>query len=185
MTDLTMVEEREMDSEPEPEPDEQPQPANRAELLVSALLAVLGVVVLADALTMDVPKARIGPIGPTAVPFAVGAGLLVCAVVHAVDVLRGGRGEAEGGEDIDLDANLDWRAVLLVIAFFLVNAALIEPLGWAISGALLFWGVAYALGSRHWVRDAAVSVTLSVGTFYAFSQGLGIVLPAGVLEGIL
>ncbi|HZG02698.1 MAG TPA: tripartite tricarboxylate transporter TctB family protein [Streptomyces sp.] len=159
---------------------------NRAELLVCALLALLGAVVLFDALTMaDLPGAETDPIGPRAVPVAVGAGLLALAVALAVDVLRGGRGEAEGGEDIDLAAKLDWRAVLLVIAFFLANAALIEPLGWAVSGAVLFWGTAWALGSRRWLRDAAVSVTLSVGSFYAFAYGLGIILPPGVLKGIL
>ncbi|GAA2446409.1 tripartite tricarboxylate transporter TctB family protein [Streptomyces macrosporus] len=159
---------------------------NRAELLVCALLALLGAVVLCDALTMtDLPGAETDPIGPKAVPIGVGAALLVLAVALAVDVLRGGRGEAEGGEDVDLDAAMDWRAVLLVIAFFLANAALIEPLGWAISGAVLFWGTAWALGSRRWVRDAAVSAVLSVGSFYAFAYGLGIILPPGVLKGIL
>jgi putative tricarboxylic transport membrane protein len=157
----------------------------RAELLVSALLAVLGGVVVVDAVTMGAAATAAGPIGPQAVPYGVGGGLLVCALVHAIDVLRGGRGEAEGGEDIDLTAPLDWRAVLLVIAFFLANAVLIEPLGWVISGALLFWGIAYALGSRTWLRDAVVSVVLSVGSFYAFAFGLGITLPPGVLEGIL
>ncbi|MFG2193712.1 tripartite tricarboxylate transporter TctB family protein [Streptomyces sp. NPDC048639] len=161
-------------------------PASRAELLVCGLLALLGAVVLIDATTMaDLPAAETGPIGPKAVPVAVGIGLLVCAVVLAIDVLRGGRGEAESGEDIDLDAPVDWRAVLLVIAFFLANAVLIEPLGWAISGAILFWGTAFALGSRNWLRDAAVSVVLSVGSFYAFAYGLGIILPPGVLKGIL
>ncbi|MEU6084159.1 tripartite tricarboxylate transporter TctB family protein [Streptomyces sp. NPDC047108] len=162
------------------------RPANRAELLVCGLLALLGAVVLVDAATMaDLPAAETGPIGPKAVPFAIGIGLLVCAAVLTVDVLRGGRGEAESGEDIDLDAPVDWRAVLLVIAFFLANAVLIEPLGWAISGAILFWGTAFALGSRSWLRDAAVSAGLSVGSFYAFAYGLGIILPPGVLKGIL
>ncbi|MGP3953620.1 tripartite tricarboxylate transporter TctB family protein [Streptomyces sp. 7N604] len=157
----------------------------RVELLVSALLAGLGAVVILDAATMGTAATAAGPIGPQAVPYGVGGGLVVCALVHAIDVLHGGRGEAEGGEDIDLTAKLDWRAVMLVIAFFLANAVLIEPLGWAISGALLFWGIAYALGSRTWLRDAVVSVVMSVGSFYAFAYGLGITLPPGVLEGVL
>ncbi|WP_179816056.1 tripartite tricarboxylate transporter TctB family protein [Allostreptomyces psammosilenae] len=157
-----------------------------AELLVSALLLVLGAVVLADAATTQaLPAAESGPIGPRAVPTAVGLGLLLCAVLHAVDVLRGGRGEAEGGEDVDLTTRADWRAVTMLTAVFLANAALIEPAGWAISGALLFWGTAYALGSRSYLRDALISAGLSVGSFYAFYYGLGITLPPGVLEGIL
>ena len=52
-------------------------------------------------------------------------------------------------------------------------------------GALLFFGCAWSLGSRHHVRDALISVTLSLVTFYGFYLGLGIHLPAGVLEGVL
>ncbi len=53
------------------------------------------------------------------------------------------------------------------------------------SGALLFWGAAFALGSRHYVRDAAIAFALSFGTFYLFALGLGIVMPPGILRGIL
>ena len=103
----------------------------------------------------------------------------------ALDVKRGGRGEPEGGEDIELGGGTDWRTVLLLTAAFLSNAFLIEPLGWPISGAILFWGVAFALGSRHYIRDAIIAVVLGVGTWYLFVLGLGISLPVGILKGIL
>ncbi|HJW58848.1 MAG TPA: tripartite tricarboxylate transporter TctB family protein, partial [Actinomycetota bacterium] len=126
-----------------------------------------------------------GPVGPAAVPVGLGVALLVIAVLLARDVLRGGHGEAEGGEDIDLSHPSDWRTVLLLIAAYLVNVALIERLGWPISGALLFWGSAYALGSRHWLRDPLIALALSVITYLIFARGLGIGLPAGPLEGVL
>ncbi|HVI38736.1 MAG TPA: tripartite tricarboxylate transporter TctB family protein, partial [Gaiellales bacterium] len=94
-------------------------------------------------------------------------------------------GEAEEGEDVDVTSSVDWRTVLTLIAAFVVNLALIEPLGWVISGAILFWGSAYALGSRHHVRNLIIAATLSLTTFYAFAIGLGVNLPAGVLQGIL
>jgi putative tricarboxylic transport membrane protein len=110
--------------------------------------------------------------------------LLVIAVLLARDVLRGGHGEAEGGEDVDLSHPSDWRTVLMLIAAFLANVVLIDRVGFPISGALLFWGSAYALGSRHWVRDPLIAVALSVITYLIFSRGLGIGLPGGPLEGI-
>jgi putative tricarboxylic transport membrane protein len=73
----------------------------------------------------------------------------------------------------------------MLAAAFVANALLIEPLGWPVSGAILFWGSAFALGSRHPVRDLVIAVVLSVGTWYLFVLGLGIALPVGVLEGIL
>lgn len=66
-----------------------------SELGVCVLLLVLGVLVLTDALTMSVDITQRGPVGPKTVPVAVGIGLLAVAVLLAVDVLRGGRGEAE------------------------------------------------------------------------------------------
>jgi putative tricarboxylic transport membrane protein len=54
-----------------------------------------------------------------------------------------------------------------------------------IYGAMLFWGSSWALGSRHPVRDAVISLALSLATFYGFYLGLGVLLPAGVLEGVL
>jgi putative tricarboxylic transport membrane protein len=160
------------------------QTRNRAELGIAVLLVALGTVVLWDASRLPTLAQR-GPVGPAAVPVVVGLMLIICAVFLAVDVLRGGRGEAEGGEDVDLAAPSDWRTVLLLAAAFLANVALIDRAGWLISGAVLFWGCAYALGSRHYVRDALLAALLSFLTYFLFGRGLGIDLPAGVLGGIL
>jgi putative tricarboxylic transport membrane protein len=157
---------------------------HRSELGVALLLVVLGAVVLWDASQLP-PLAQRGPVGPGAVPTVIGLVLIVCAVFLAVDVFRGGHGEAEGGEDVDLTAPSDWRTVLLLTAAFLANVALIDRAGWPISGAVLFWGCAYALGSRHYVRDALLALALSFGSYVVFARGLGIDLPAGVLEGVL
>ncbi len=73
----------------------------------------------------------------------------------------------------------------MLAAAFVANALLIEPLGWVFSGAILFWGAAFALGSRHYVRDAVIAFALSFGSFYLFALGLGIVMPPGILRGIL
>jgi len=155
-----------------------------SELLVALLLVVLGAIVLVDAARLP-DVAQRGPVGPAAVPVVVGLMLLACAAFLAVDVLRGGHGEAEGGEDVELDAPTDWRTVVLLAAAFLANVALIDRAGWPISGAVLFWGSAYALGSRRYVRDVLIAFALSFITYYLFGQGLGIDLPAGILEGIL
>ena len=67
----------------------------------------------------------------------------------------------EAAEDIDLSRTSDWRTLGLLSAVFLGHAALLEVLGFAVAGALLFFGVGAALGSRRWARDAAVSVVLA------------------------
>jgi putative tricarboxylic transport membrane protein len=159
--------------------------AGRSELGVALLLGVVGVVVLVDAAGIHAPYSQAAPVGPRTVPFLVAALLLVCAVGLAVNVLRGGHGEAEEGEDVDLTAPTEWRVVLPLVGTFVANVLLIDVLGWVISGAVLFWGSSWALGSRHPVRDAVISLALSLATFYGFYLGLGVLLPAGVLEGVL
>ncbi|WP_433548359.1 tripartite tricarboxylate transporter TctB family protein [Streptomyces sp. CA-294286] len=172
-------------------PDSTPAPGRRAwlrehsELGVSALLLVIGVLVLTDALTMHVELTQRGPVGPRTVPLVVGGALVLVAVLLAVDVLRGGRGEAEGGEDVDLSEPADWRTVLLLAGVFLGNAVLIGPLGFPVSGALLFWGSAYALGSRHVGRDTLIAAGLSLFTYVVFNNLLGVPLPGGPLMGVL
>jgi putative tricarboxylic transport membrane protein len=152
-----------------------------SELGISALLVLLGVLVLTDALRIPTDFAQRGPVGPKAVPIVVGTALLLVAALLARDVLRGGRGEAEGGEDVDLSAPADWRTVLLLCGAFLANAVLIGVVGFPISGAILFWGAAYALGSRNPVRDPLLAAGLSVLTFLAFNNLLGVPLPGGPL----
>ncbi|CAM5580825.1 membrane protein [Streptomyces tanashiensis] len=157
----------------------------RSELGVGALLFLLGVLVLTDALTLDADVAGRGPVGPATVPVVVGCGLLAVAVLLTVDVLRGGRGEAEGGEDVDLTEPADWRTVLLLAGVFLAFAVLIGPLGFPLAGALLFWGAAYALGSRHLHRDPLIAAVLSLLTYAVFDQLLGVPLPGGPLMGVI
>jgi putative tricarboxylic transport membrane protein len=161
------------------------QEQGRSELGVALFLGALGILVVVQALLL--PESRIvrGPVGPAAVPVVVGGLLVVVSIFLAIDVWRGGRGEPEGGEDIELGGSTDWTTVALLAAAFLANAFLIEPLGWPISGAILFWGAAFALGSRHYIRDAAIAIVLGVGSWYLFVLGLGISLPVGILEGIL
>lgn len=172
----------------------------RSELGVSVLLLLVGVLVLSDTLTMETAANQRGPVGPRTVPLVVGVSLLVVAVVLALDVLRGGRGEGvprearpsgeaagrrEGGGEEAGAEPADWRTVALLAGIFLASAALIDPLGFPVTGALLFWGSAYALGSRNLSRDPLIAAVLSMATFAAFNTLLGVPLPGGPLMGVL
>lgn len=155
------------------------------ELAASIFLAVVGLVVLFDALRLSDNRTGVDPLGPRPMPLLVGSLLIVLAVALAIAVLRGDRAEAESGEDVDLQQPIDVKTVLILVGVFAANIVLIDWLGWVISGGLLFYGSAIALGSRHFVRDLVISAALSLGTFYGFAIGLGVNLPAGVLQGIL
>jgi putative tricarboxylic transport membrane protein len=156
----------------------------RSEYGVALLLLGLGAWAITDALSLTDTASR-GPVDASTVPIVVGLLLVLMGVLLTVDLLRGGRGEQEGGEDVDLSHGSDWRTIGLLIASFAANALLIDRVGWPVSGAVLFFGTTYALGSRHYVRNVIISIAMSVGSWYLFFAVLGIKLPAGLLKGIL
>lgn len=155
------------------------------DFLLCAGLAAAGLVVLVDALGLSNNVTGVDPLGPKPVPVFIGGALVALAGLLALLVARGDLGEAEAGEDVDLHSRADLKMVLLLAAVFSVNIALIDTLGWVISGSLLFYGLCIVLGSRHFVRDLAISIVLGLVTFYGFAIGLGVPLPAGILQGIL
>jgi putative tricarboxylic transport membrane protein len=69
--------------------------------------------------------------------------------------------------------------VLAIAAFIL----LLPVLGWLLSAAGLFWSLTRIFGSRRPLFDIAVGVIVSSIVQLAFGAGLGLSLPAGILEG--
>lgn len=156
----------------------------RSELGVSVLLGLVGLVVVVDSLLGTDAAASSDPLGPHALPLLVGALLVVLAVLLARDVLSGGHGEAESGEDIDLTVPADKRTVLLLAGVLVATAALIPVLGWPLAGTGLFWGATYALGSRSVPRDPLIAAGVSLVTWILFDALLGVDLPGGPLMGV-
>ncbi|OMB95897.1 hypothetical protein A5733_12540 [Mycobacterium sp. NS-7484] len=158
---------------------------DKAQYLVCVVLVAVGGFLIYDALTLTGGFAKVDPVGPRAFPLGIGIVLIGLAAVLAVAIGRGSVGEADAGEDVDPDMPGDWRTVGLLVGLFVFVIVTVKPLGWAITGALLFAGAATVLGNRHYIRNLVIGTLLSVGSFYAFYSGLGIPLPAGILDGIL
>jgi putative tricarboxylic transport membrane protein len=156
-----------------------------AQYLVVAVLAIVGGFLIYSALTVQEGFAKVDPVGPKFFPMVVGIAALLLALVLAVAIPRGSKGEADAGEDIDPDMPSDWRTVGLLVALFVAMILLVNTLGWVIMSAIFFACAATILGSKHYVRNVAIGVTLALVSFYAFYSGLGILLPAGILDGIL
>jgi putative tricarboxylic transport membrane protein len=162
-----------------------PGKADKAQYLVCAVLVAVGAFLIYDALTLEAGFAKVDPVGPKLFPMAIGSILIVLAIVLAVAIPRGSVGEADAGEDVDPNTPGDWRTVGLLVGLFVAVIVLVNPLGWAITGTLLFAGAATILGNHHYVRNLVIGAALALISFYAFYSGLGIPLPAGILDGIL
>jgi putative tricarboxylic transport membrane protein len=169
----------------EPQNNPNVRTVDKAQYLVCVVLVAVGAFLIYDALSLEAGFAKVDPVGPRLFPIAIGAILVVLAVLLAVAIPRGSVGEADAGEDVDPNTPGDWRTVGLLVGLFVVVILLVDPLGWAIAGTLLFAGAATILGSRHYIRNVVIGAVLAVASFYAFYSGLGIPLPAGILDGIL
>jgi putative tricarboxylic transport membrane protein len=155
----------------------------RAELALAGLVLGVGVVVLVSTAQTEVPVVD-NVMGPRFFPFVVGTLLVATGLWLAVDVLRGGRGEPDVDENLDPGLPTDWRALAVIAGAFLAHVLLVLPAGWPVAGAVLFGGVAVALGAR--LRVAVpVAVVLAALVFVVFEYLLGVPLPVGVLEGVV
>jgi putative tricarboxylic transport membrane protein len=155
---------------------------DKAQFVLAGALGVVGIYTIIDARGLTVGFGD--PVGPRLFPYLIGAGMVVLAVLLAVATARGDIPQAEEGEDVDLTIPADWVTVGKLVAVLVLNLLLVNLLGWAITGALLFAGAAWSLGSRTPLRDVLVGTVLSVGSWYFF-YALGVPLTPGILDGIL
>jgi putative tricarboxylic transport membrane protein len=159
-----------------------PGTVDKAQYGLAAALLLVGVYTIIDARGLTVGFGD--PIGPRVFPYLVGTGMIVLSVLLAVATSRGDVAEGEAGEDIDVTSPADWVTVGKLVGILVLNLLLVNVLGWAITGAALFAGCAWALGSRTLFRDVIVGAILSVASWYFF-WGLGVPLEPGILDGIL
>ncbi|MGH2561699.1 MAG: tripartite tricarboxylate transporter TctB family protein [Thermomicrobiales bacterium] len=156
-------------------------PDTIAELLLAAGVAALGALVV-----YQTTQIRVVPlyakVGPRIIPYIVGAGLVALGVWLVGEALTGrtARPSTES-EDVDPTLPTDWATVGILAVALAIYLLLIERAGFIVASALLFFGAAFAMGSRRYPRDAAIAVVLAVAVFYVFTEGLNLRLPEGWL----
>jgi putative tricarboxylic transport membrane protein len=145
--------------------------------VLAAFILLLGAFVAVETALL-----RTGPgyaaIGPKLFPWLVAAGLLLVGVALLYEARAGAVAHPAGFE-------LDLPPTLVVTGGLVLQMVLIRPLGFVIATAVLFVAIAYALGSRRVLVNAAIGVVLCALTYVAFTRGLGLVLPAGMLGELL
>jgi len=161
----------------------------RSGLVLALLTLALGVYLTVGIVTMTVPEGAEAP-GPTFFPAIVAAACYVLAALLVVHYVRTPEEpeDAAGMEPVEGEDHAtfsDWRTLGLTMLAFLLFALLLNPLGWILAAALMFWIIASAMGSGTPLKDVAVSLVLSCTVQVVFSAGLGLHLPAGILDGVL
>ncbi|CAN3126657.1 tripartite tricarboxylate transporter TctB family protein [Mycobacterium sp. smrl_JER01] len=147
--------------------------AGRSALIMPALLITLGVFLIWGIVDMEVADDS-EIFGPKAFP-AITAGLcFVVAALLTVSILR--NPELGGPEQ-----SSNWRAAGITIGSLVAFAVLLQPAGWIIAGAVVFWGVTVGLGSTRYVPNILIGLGASSVMQLIFSGLLGLNLPAGVM----
>lgn len=158
---------------------------NVGETLLALAAVAFGVLIIWQTTQIRLTPAY-SKVGPRVIPYIVGAGLVLLGAWLAYQALTG-RVAAGSTDSEDADPTLptDWRTVGLLALALLAYLFLIEPAGFIIASATLFVGAAFAMGSRRLARDIVIGVVMATLLFVVFNRGLGLSLPAGILEGII
>ena len=120
-----------------------------------------------------------GTSGPRFVPLIVAGGLILLSALYLLrtwwrpDVTLAERSAEE-------DDATHWTTPGLIMVALLAYAFLLEPVGYPLATAAVFIAIARLLGSRSIIRDVLVGLVLGFGLFTAFTQYLGVSLPAGL-----
>lgn len=156
------------------------------ELLIAAVVIVLGVVVLIQTQDIRITRA-VARVSPRAIPQFVGGGLVLVGIWYVIDIMRAPHpiGGGEDAEDIDPDATTDWGVIAIIAVALVIFALLIERAGFIIASTLMFTISSMAMGSRRYVHNLVFGAILATAVFLVFDTWLGVRLPEGWLGGIV
>jgi putative tricarboxylic transport membrane protein len=65
-----------------------------------------------------------------------------------------------------------------------LQSLVIEHIGFVLAATITFVLTTFGFGSRRWLLNAAIGLVLAVVSYIGFTRGLGLNLPAGLLEGL-
>ena len=146
---------------------------------LAGLVLLAGSVAILIAVTAIPGRGGYGTAGPRFVPLIVACVLILLSVAFLVrtwvrpDALLAERSAEE-------DDATHWATPGLIMAALLAYSFALEPVGYPVATAVVFFVVARLLGSRAIVRDAVAGLVLGFGLFTAFTQYLGVSLPGGI-----
>jgi len=150
------------------------------ELAFAGSLLILGLVVLYDTSKMLVPPGS-GTVGPQVFPYLVSGFVIFISLGLFVQIFRGNLGVPEGTEFGEVVEKTDFKSLAMVAGSMLTYPLLIERAGFIIATSVVFFGVAFAYGAKNLLKNLAMSLIFSLIVYFAFSKGLNVSLPAGVL----
>ena len=133
---------------------------------------------------MDVPQGS-SIISPQTFPYIVAAFTSLVGIGLIVEVLRGRLGTPEGDEPGDPFVGANFKTMAIIATAIGLHVILLEIAGYVIAATVCFFGVAYAFGSRKYLKDLGISLAFALIVYFSFTKGLNINLPSGFFSGVL
>jgi len=131
----------------------------------------LGLAVGASRFPVD---AGFSVMGPSVVPFAIATFAGMLSIGLLLQAMTG------GFRNLSVDAPVPSGSrfgVAWVSAGLVLNAILIDRIGFVLAGTLLFALAARGFGSRQWATNVLVAASVALPVYWAFGIGLGVSLP--------
>ncbi|MGH6858883.1 MAG: tripartite tricarboxylate transporter TctB family protein [Phyllobacterium sp.] len=145
---------------------------------LAAAAAIFAISYIYATSLLHVPEI-VDPVGPTAFPYLVGVGLLVCAGGLFVEALYD-KGEAEASSGHQDGSAVGRRFIGAgVMAWTLVYFLVFDPIGFIASTALFLFGLTSVFHRGNWIVNAVVSIAFPVASYLLFTRYFEVMLPAG------
>lgn len=153
------------------------------------LLLGLGVLGLAGFFFIGGLRIRISPsyahIGPRFFPFLVSTGLGACGIGLLAQGLRQLKPSGARTEGEAVEPPINWVSVALTAAAVVAYILLLERAGFIVASTVLFSLVTASFGAQRYGLVVLTGFILSFTAYWAFTQWLGLRLPAGIMRPIL
>ena len=151
-----------------------------SDVVAGGFMFVFAVGYLAAAFAIPESSFENTPVGPKAVPIAIGVALATASLALAIRGFVWGRSRREAASGDEAPPQ-DLRKLGVVALMLLGYILIFVPLGYAISTFLFMLAVTTYLDREHWMRNLVYAVVFSVVVYSIFVYVFGVQLPAGVL----
>jgi putative tricarboxylic transport membrane protein len=149
-------------------------------------IIVVGILVFTAAYWYAIHQIReplIGdPIGPRAIPKLLAIGLLISAVLLAIEIWTKNRlANKATSQDEPSQSGPSVRLIALVVGATLVYFGLFNFLGYAVATTVYLAGLMFYFNPQKTRTNLLTAVIFSFGTYLVFTRLFGAQLPAGLL----
>ncbi|MFE4002508.1 tripartite tricarboxylate transporter TctB family protein [Nocardioides sp. YIM B13467] len=154
--------------------------ADLKDAVAGAVVAVVGGLLLLDALSFTSPGAQAEGVGPRFFPLVASSILVVGGLSLIVNSFRH-RGADETASGPSGESPIPPGRLAVVIAQFVGFLLIFEPIGFLLATALFMTLMTSYVRPDKWRVNTIVAVATSVTVYFSFTELLGVGLPPGIL----